>query len=101
MDILEDLGYLGWREAVGETCPCAVHDGLVHGQSGGVAHSLVEPEDVSSRVEVEMGAVGYIVWASFLRDAGLEIRLGVGWFAGDAEAGLRGGMNERLDIDVK
>ncbi len=78
VDVLEDLVHLSGLEAVGESCPCTVHDGLVHGQSGGVAHSLVKPQDVPSRVEIEMSAVGHIVGASFLRDAGLWILVGVG-----------------------
>jgi hypothetical protein len=101
VDFLENLVHLSGRETVGESCPCAMHDGLVHGQSGGVTHSLVEPEDVPSRVEIKVSTVGHVVGASFLCDAGLEILIGSGRLTIAIESCFRWGMDEGLYIDVE
>ena len=58
VDVLEGFVDLRWSDVGREARPCAVHDGLVHCCSGGVAHSFVEPQDVAGSSHVESGSVG-------------------------------------------
>ena len=48
-----------------------------------------------------MGAVGHVVGASFLRDAGLWILIDVDGVAVAVETSFRRGMDEGLYVDVK